>query len=231
MAAVFSLSSCLTVPTPEQQLADLKSKTGFDLVLVPDSNDLWLTKIERGYPVLFRPQMGNVWGRYAARMAMGEIGRELGRVGQFLTGSYRSGVGSTAGSPLDRVLSDVIGQPLTFYFVLKHGKSSATRLDIVSMFSTVKPYDPQTFRGTIGFNAGNLYSFDPGFGQRILSDKALVDQISNLRSEYIRVDENAVTFIFAGSEGDWSAEIRERGGYAEYVNDIVDILAKIADKI
>jgi hypothetical protein len=231
-AAVLLLSSCIAVPTPEQQLADLRARTGFEAAAdIPADEGMWLRKTHKGYPVLFRPQMGNVWGRYAARLAMGEIGRELGRVGQFLTGSYRSGVGGVAGSPLDRALSSVIGQPLTFYFVLKHGKPNAPRLDVVSDFSTVKPFDPEPIQGKIGFNAGSLYSSDSAFAQSILGDSALVEQLSNLRSQYIRVDEQAVTFIFAGSERDWSAEITERGGYPEYINDIVDILAKIADRI
>jgi hypothetical protein len=226
------ISGCTHIPTPAEQLADLKASTGFDAVSSQDSSEgIWLEKNHRGYPVLFRPQMGNVWGRYAARMAMGEIGRELGRVGQFLTGSYSSGVGSVAGSPLDRLLSRVIGQPLTFYFVLKHGKGGEQRADIVSYFSTVQPDDSLPKRGSIGFNAGSLYSSDPALAERIMQDSALVQQISNLRSQYIRIDGDAVTFIFAGSERDWSAEISERGGYPQYINDIVDILGKLADKI
>jgi len=226
------LQSCIHVPTAEEQILDLQTKTGFSPQPSADNSDgMWLQKNHRGYAVLFRPQMGNVWGRYAARMAMGEIGRELGRVGQFLTGSYRSGVGGVAGSPLDRALSAVIGQPLTFYFVLKHDKAAAHRLDVVSDFSTVKPVDPEPHFARVGFNAGSIYTGDSAFGARVTADKALMERLSNLRSQYIRVDDKAVSFIFAGSERDWAAEINERDGYPALINDIVEILGSIADKI
>jgi hypothetical protein len=235
IAIALALNSCLPIPTPEQQLADLSATTGFHKYVPPaDSPSVegnWLVKNEGGYEILFRPQMGDVWGRYAARMAIGEIGRELGHIGRFLSGSTRSGVGTMVGSPLDRVLSAAIGQPLTFYLVLKHNKPSAPRVDILSSFSTVRPDDLQPQRESIGFSAGSLYTSDSEIASRIMADKALVEKLSNFRSQYIRVDEFAVSFIFAGSERDWSAEITERGGYPQLLNDITAALSGIANKI
>ena len=192
LALVLALASCLPVPTPEQQLADLTATTGFRNYAPPADapavEGTWLTKTERGYEILFRPQMGDVWGRFAARIAIGEIGRELGHIGRFLSGSTRSGVGSVVGSPLDRVLSAAIGQPLTFYLVLKHNKPSAPRIDILSDFSTVKPDDLQPKKDFFGFNAGSLYTSNSDVASKIMNDRALDEKISNFRSQYIRVD-------------------------------------------
>jgi hypothetical protein len=49
---------------------------------------------------------GDVWGRYAARLTMGQIGRQVGGVMTILTSSYEYG-GNVAGSPLDRILADI----------------------------------------------------------------------------------------------------------------------------
>ena len=43
-------------------------------------------KTHRGYNVVFTAKAGNVWGRYAARLTMGEIGREVGGFAAYLTG-------------------------------------------------------------------------------------------------------------------------------------------------
>lgn len=222
--------SCTPLVSPEQAQRDFLLQTGFHPMEGVPAEENWLTKNYRGYDILFRPQMGDVWGRYAARMAIGEIGRNSNRLGQFLSGSYEH-VGTVVGSPLDRLLSRVIGQPLTFYIVVKHNKPNAPRLDVLSDFSTVSPDDPLPKYRYVGFNAGNIYTSNPQFAEKILSHPELVEKLSNLRSQYIRVDELGTSFIFAGSERDWSAEIRERDGYAPLINEIVDVLTEISDLI
>ncbi len=214
-----------TVNHPEKALQDFSSKTG--LHPLPGEPGMMEGNF-RGFPVLFRAQMGDVWGRYAARMAVGEVGRELGRVGQFLSGSYPSGVGSVVGSPLDRLLSQVIGQPLTFYLILKLENTETPRLDIVSGFSKIAPQDSLPKRGHIGFKAGEIYSNDQRYAELILADASLVKRIAELRTQYIRIDEHTASFIFSGSEADWSAMLREQGGYPELILYIMEILADLS---
>lgn len=230
-AILSGIVGCVPLPSAEEAHNQLLHETGFQMLPMAPGEPAFLEKNHRGYRVLFRPQMGNVWGRWAGRVAMGEVGRELGRVGQFLTGSYPSGIGGVTGSPLDRVLSRIIGQPLTFYFVLAHGKKNAPRLDIVSDFSTVTPDDPQPRQARVSFTAGSIYSSDRAFVERLLNHPRVLQRVAGYRSQYIRVDDDAVSFIFAGSETDWSAEIREEGGYGALINSVVDSLADIADEI
>lgn len=219
------ISSCVHVPTPEEQLANLEARTGFER-----SENGYLQKMHRGYPMLLRFEMGDVYGRYAARLAMGEAGRALGGIAGFLTGQGEY-IGTVTGSPLDRALSRAIGQPLSVIAVLKHGKPSVPRLDIVSEFSTIQPEDPLEWRQRVSFTAGSIYSGDAALAARIGQDATLMDLVGKFRSQYIRVDERAVTFLFAGSENEYSGMIRNFGGYESLVNAIADAAAAIADRL
>ena len=227
LAIIIFISACSVQESIKNANENFLTSTGLE---ADSQGEGFATKIHNGYPVLFRAQMGDVWNRYAARLVIGETGRELGRIGQFLSGSHEY-VGTVVGSPLDRILSKVIGQPLTFYIVLKHQKNNVSRLDIISDFSTVQPEDSLPKFARIGFSAGSLYTSDTALGGRVMSDKSLVENISELRSQYIRLDDKAVTFVFAGSETDWSAEIREHDGYDKLILSIMNILSGIADKI
>ena len=116
-------------------------------------------------------------------------------------------------------------------FVMKHGKSAAPRLDILSGFSNIQPEDPQPKRTRIGFKAGYIYSADETFAARVAGDKKLVGRLANLRCQYIRLDNEAVTFVWAGQENDYSGMIMDHGGYEKMLNAIMDDLADIADSI
>lgn len=227
---VFFLTGCTKIPTPQEQYENLFAATGLKRLDMPNAEGMFLGKNHRGYEVLGRIEMGDVWGRYAARVAMSEAGRELGGVWGFLTGSYEH-VSAVVGSPLDRVLSEVIGQPLSMFFVLKHDKQSDARVDIYNMFSTIKPYDPQPEIKYIGLNTGTLYASDRSLADKILSDASLIQNLGYFRSMYIRVDSLAVTFAFAGSENDYSYMIREAGSYENLLRAILDSLAQLADKL
>src|SRR5258706_261746 len=113
-ALVFPLARCTPGGGYEAAIADFERETGLHPAPTENDSGALMEGVVQSYPVLFHPAAGNVWGRYAARVAMGEVGPLLGRVGRFLTGSYEH-VGSVTGSPLDRVLSRVIGQPLAFF--------------------------------------------------------------------------------------------------------------------
>jgi hypothetical protein len=91
-------------------LAEFESKTGLKPVQIPDTGGAYLGKIHRGYSVLYTAKAGNVWGRYAARLTMGEIGKEVGGLLGFLTGQYSSGVGGVTGSPREGFLSGRVVQ-------------------------------------------------------------------------------------------------------------------------
>ena len=65
-----------------------------------------------------------------------------------------------------------------------------------------------------------------------LSDNAaLMKRMAKMRCQYIRVDENTVTFFWAGSETDYSGMISDHGDYYKMINGIMDDLADIADAI
>lgn len=228
---VVTLLGCVHIPTTQDQLAMIESTTGYKPAVIEGATADYLEKDLDGYKLLLRIKYGDVWGRYAARVTAGEVGRELGGIWSFLTGSYKSGVGGITGSPFDRLLSDIIGQPISISVMMAHNKSHAPRLDIVNNFSTIQPYDKQPKIAYIGLRAGSLYSNDPQYARRILDNKALVKKIENFRSAYIRVDSTSVSFLFAGSETDYSGMIRDTGGYSNLLNDISTVLVALANEI
>lgn len=227
--AILALSCCAPLQSYDQVMQDFETQTGLREQRFEDGSGVYLGKVHRGYPMMVQSQMGDVWGRWGARVAMGEAGRSIGGIASFLTGSYEH-VGTVVGSPLDRLLSSVIGQPLTIVVIARHDKHPS-RLDILSSFSTVRPEDPQPSFRHLGFKVGSIYTADKAFGSRLLANQELIERLVDFRSQYIRVDEFAVTFTFSGSEGDYSAMMRENGGYAGLYNRIMDTLADIADAI
>ena len=214
-----------------EMLAEFERKTGLKPVEIPDTQGFYMGKTHRGYDVLFTAKAGNVWGRYAARLTMGEIGREAGGFAAYLTGQ-RAHIGeSVVGSPLDRLLSQYLGQPVTLAIVLVHHKQNAPRLDVVSERARVAPEEKLQRRGKVGGNGGYLYAEDADFGGRIERNAALMNRLKNVRDEYIRVDQDAVSFFFAGTELEYSGLIRNHGDYFKMLNDLMDDLADIADAI
>lgn len=223
---------CIHVPTPEEQFALLQRETGLSQMEVPDTKEPILAKVHSGYPVVFRIHGGEVWGRWASRIAMGEIGKEFGGIISIITGGYRHIGPHPVGSPLDRALSRLIGHPISITTILDHGKKKAPRLDIVSDFSEIQPDDPQPRQFSIAyFGAGAIYSQDRAFAERVNQDQELQSLLDCFRSEYIRVDSETVSFFFAGSENEYSHYINSCGGYSSMINRIMDALAKLADDI
>ncbi len=214
-----------------EMLAEFEQKTGLKPVEIPETQGFYMGKTHRGYSVLFTAKAGNVWGRYAARLTMGELGREAGGFAAYLTGQ-RGHIGeSVVGSPLDRLLSQYLGQPVTLAIVLVHHKPNAPRLDVLSERAKVAPEDKLPRRGRIGGNAGYLYAEDADFGGRIEGNAVLMKRLKNVRDEYIRLDQDTVSFFFAGTEVDYGGLIRNHGDYFKMLNDLMDDLADIADAI
>lgn len=214
-----------------EMLAQFEQKTGLKPVDIPETQGAYMGKTHRGYNVVFTAKAGNVWGRYAVRLTMAEIGREVGGFAAHITGQ-RGRIGeSVVGSPLDRLLSEYLGQPITIAIALKHNKPNAPRLDVLSDRAKVGPEDKLQRRDKIGGNAGYIYADDADFARRIVGNDALMKRLKNLRYEYIRVDRDAVTFFFAGTELDYSGLIRDHGDYFKMLNDLMDDLADIADAI
>ena len=214
-----------------EMLAQFEQKTGLKPVEIPDTQGAYMGKTHRGYNVLFTAKAGNVWGRYAARLTMGEIGREVGGFAAYLTGQ-RGRIGeSVVGSPLDRLLSQYLGQPLTLAMVLTHRKPGAPRVDVLSDHSKVGPEDTLQRRNKIGGNAGYVYSDDADFASRVQGNAALMKRLKDVRNEYIRLDQEAVSFFFAGTEVEYGGMIRDHGDYFKMLNDLMDDLADLADTI
>jgi len=224
------LTACYHTPSADEQIRSFHETTGLSEYKSENLQGYYLSKVHRGYQVLYHPEMGEVWGRFTTRMIVGEVGREVGGIASFLTGSYNH-VGGITGSPFDRALSSVIGQPISLFVILKHNKANAPRLDVLSNYSTIQPNDPLPKRRYLGFSSGNLYSHNVQFAENVYDNKALLEKINLFRSQYIRVDENAVTFLFAGSENEYSGMIRNADGLPNLTNAIMDSLAEIANAI
>ena len=215
----------------EKALQQVTEKTGLKPITIPDTEGAYMGKIHRGYEVVYTAKAGDVWGRYVARLTMGELGREAGGVLAYLTGQRKHLGGNVVGGPLDELLSRQIGQPLSVTIMLKHGKPNAARLDVLSDYAKLGPADKLPRRDKVGFNAGYVYAEDVEFAKRIADNAALMKRMKNLRSQYIRLDPDAVTLFWAGSETDYSGMIRDHGDYYRMINDLMDDLADIADAI
>lgn len=215
----------------DKALEMIKKDTGLVPIQIPNTEGAYLGKTHRGYEVIYTAKAGNVWGRYAARLTMGEIGNEVGGVLGFLTGQREALGGQVVGSPLDRALSKIIGQPMAVTIILKHGKPGAPRLDIVSKYSVLAEDVDLPEQAKINFKAGAIYSADAAFAARIAGNKELMSRMKKLRCQYIRLDPDAVTFLWSGSETDYSGMMMDHGGYAKMLNGIMDDLADIADAI
>ena len=214
-----------------EMLAEFDKKTGLKPVEIPNTQGYYMGKTHRGYDVVFTAKAGNVWGRYAARLTMGEIGKEVGGFGAYRTGQQGRIGESVVDSPLDRVLSQYLGQPITVAVALRHNKANAPRFDVLSDRAVVGPDDRLPRREKIGGNAGYLYADDAAFCTRVQANAALMKRLKNLRNEYIRLDRNAASFLFAGSEVEYGGLIRDHGDYFKMLNDLMDDLADIADAI
>ena len=215
----------------DRVMAQIADKTGLKPVTLPETQGAYLGKNHRGYDVIYTAKAGDVWGRYVARLTMGEIGREAGGVLGWMTGQYPHLGGNVTGSPMDRLLSQQIGQPLSVTVVLKHGKPAAPRLDVLSGYAKVVPAERMPERAKVGHNAGSIYADDADFAARIAGNEALMKRMKNLRSQYIRLDAGAVTLFWSGSERDYSGMINDHGDYFRMLNDFMDDLADIADAV
>lgn len=214
----------------EKALAQIEQGTGLKPVQIPGTEGAYLGKTHRGYQVIYTAKAGNVWGRYAARLTAAEIGREAGGLAAYLTGQDRDVGRTVVGSPFDRLLSSALGQPLSVTFVLKHGKRDVPRLDVLSDHSNIAPEDKLPKRDKVGARAGYLYAEDADLARRVAGNAALMKRMKNMRSEYVRLDQDAVTFFWAGSETDYGGMIRDHGDIFKMFNDLMDTLADIADK-
>jgi hypothetical protein len=212
-----------------EQLQEFAKQTGLTPVEVQDTGGEYLGKTHRGYRVLFTAKAGDVWGRYAARLAMGEIGREAGGMLAYLTGSQEWGSG-VAGSPLDRLLAQAIGQPLSVTMVLEHGRAGS-RLDLYPGYAILKPEHELPELKKLGAGPGSLRSDDPALAERIAANGELVGRLKKLRGAYLRVDDRTVGLYWSGQEKDYSAMIRGHGDYWKMINAWLDDLADVADAL
>ncbi len=214
-----------------EMLAQFEQRTGLKPLDIPETQGAYMGKTHRGYPVVFTAKAGNVWGRYAARLTMGELGREAGGLAAYLTGQQGRIGESVVGSPLDRLVSQFLGQPLTLALVLTHRKPQAPRLDVLSDRSVAGPDDRLPRRDKIGGNAGYLYAEDTEFCARVAANGALMKRLKSLRNEYVRLDRDAASVFFAGTEAEYSGMIRDHGDYFKMLNDLMDDLADLADLV
>jgi hypothetical protein len=232
LVLIVALAAVVSAQTLQpEMLAEFRQKTGLEPVEIPETQGFYMGKTHRGYPVLFTAKAGNVWGRYAARLTLGEIGREVGGFTAYITGQ-RGGVGEgIVGSPVDRLLSEYLGHPITLAMVLIHDKPAAPRLDVISDRVDVQPHARLPRRDKIGGNAGYIYADDASFAKRIAGNAALMKRLRNLRDQYIMLDDATVTLLFAGTELEYSQLIRNHGDYYKMLNALMDDLADIADAV
>lgn len=122
LAAFQALPTHAGAPSVDEQLAAIRSNTGLESVGDDGNGTPILGKTHRGHPVVVRFRMGDVWGRYVARLGASELSKELhGFWGQLA----RAPGNTVVGSPLDRLLSDAIGYPIEIVAALDLGKVKA----------------------------------------------------------------------------------------------------------
>lgn len=213
-------------PSVDEQLAAIRSNTGLDSVGDDGNGTPILGKIHRGHAVVVRFRMGDVWGRYVARLGASEMSKELHGYWQQLA---RAPGNTPVGSPLDRMLSDAIGYPIEIVAALDHGKAKASPLAIIAERA---PFSATELKPLDAPRLGHLNFYgDAALAGKIADDAALVKRLKGMRSCSIRVEGNSVVFAFAGDEMQYSAMIRESGGYYGMLNGILDSLADIGEKL
>jgi hypothetical protein len=240
-AATYCLLLCLVVLAPvrianaqtmkPEMLAQFEQKTGLTPVAIPDTHGTYLGKTHRGYRVVFTAKAGNVWGRYAARLTAAEIGREVGGFAAHITGQRGSAREGIVGSPLDRLMSRYLGEPVMLAVFLAHEKPHAPRLDVLSDRAKLGPADMLQRRDKIGGNAGYIYTENAELASRIAGNAALMKRLKKLGYQYLRLDTDSVAVFFAGTELEYTSLIRNHGDYFTMLNDLMDDVADIADAI
>ena len=93
------------------------------------------------------------------------------------------------------------------------------------------PEDKLQRREKIGGNAGYVYTDDGDLAMRVQGNAALMKRLKDLRNEYIRLDQDTVSFFFAGTEVEYGGLIRDHGDYYKMLNALMDDLADIADAV
>lgn len=231
LAALLSLNTASAQEMKPAMLAEFERKTGLKPVEIPDTKGYYMGKTHRGYEVVFTAKAGNVWGRYAARLTASEIGKEAGGFWARVTGHRESITDTVVGSPVDKLLTRYFGHPIMLVITLIHNKEAAPALFVKSDKVTFDPGFEITRRDKIGGNAGYIYSEDAAFASKLTGNAVLMKRLKNLRDQAIVVDNDAVTFLFAGTELDYSSLIRNHGDYYKMLNDLMDDIADIADAI
>lgn len=228
LALVLSLGSVAAhaAPSVEEQLAAIRSNTGLESVGDDGNGTPVLGKSHRGHPVVVRFRMGDVWGRYVARLAASELTRNLNGFWQ----QFARAPGNTSvGSPLDRLLSNAIGYPIEIVAALELGKEQAQQLALIAERA---PFGAAGLRELDSPRLGHLVFYgDAALADRIAGDATLSKRLKGMRSCSVRVEGNSVVFAFAGDEKQYGAMIRESGGYYGMLNGILDSLADIAEKL
>ncbi|MEW6278645.1 MAG: hypothetical protein AB1758_08500 [Candidatus Eremiobacterota bacterium] len=226
MRAILILLAVVALAAGDPQ-AEFLERTG--LQAAPGEREIpCLTGTHRGYPVSFEVAAGDVWGRYFARLALAEAGQRLPGVARLAFEEPGQGF---VGSPMDRLLSGLIGHPLSLVIVLEHGRPEAPRADLFRSDSAIQPLDAEPEVAPIGGFVGTLRCADAEYARRVLEDEALLERLRRLRYPYVRVDRRSCGFYWAGDEADFSAMVRDHDGYPEMVLAIFDDLADLADKI
>lgn len=231
LAVLLTLKTASAQDMKPEMLAEFESKTGLKPVEIPDTKGYYMGKTHRGYEVVFTAKAGNVWGRYVARLTAAEIGKEAGGFWARVTGHRQSITDTVVGSPVDKLLTRYFGHPIMLVITLIHNKEAAPALVVKSDKIKFDPGFELTRRDKIGGNAGYIHSEDAAFASKLAGNAVLMKQLKNLRDQAIVVDNDAVTFLFAGTELDYSSLIRNHGDYYKMLNDLMDDIADIADAI
>jgi hypothetical protein len=237
-AAVTALMLCLTCGTAcaglderqRQLVAEITEKTGYELVEPEGAEEAYMAREIRGYRIIMMGAAEDVWKRWAIRLAAGEVGRELGGIWAYLTGSTDYGPGIT-GSVFDDVLSGMIGQPITFTMLLYHDHDEMPRLDVLSRQFSHQPADLPERHTRIAFGTGHVHTDDAELAASLAEDMAWRQRLRKLRSQYLRIDDETASLYFAGNENEYAGLINRHGNYYQMVNDLTELLADLADHL
>ena len=129
----------------QKALEQIQKETGLAPITIPNTEGAYLGKTHRGYEVVFTAKSGNVWGRYAARLTMGEVGREVGGVLGFLTGQRESLGGQVVGMTVQSDLVYVSSKDN----IVRALKRSSGNQQWKSSITTRPLFPPRVFAGVV----------------------------------------------------------------------------------
>lgn len=222
---ILALLLLLAAPVLADPTSELLARTG--LVQLEEGEVPVFGKTHRGYPLRMQAAAGDVWGRYFARLALAEASQALPEAVRRIYFDV-PGPGDLAGSRADKVLSEVMGYPLTVTVVIDHDLP-VEPLFVYTGRSVFRPELSPPEQAALPGTALRLYCDNPELATRVLEQQPLRERLGKLRNPVLAVTEGQTVFAWAGDEVEYSAMIRDHDSYPAMLIGIFDTLVDLTE--